>query len=311
MRYKVTVIGAGNVGASCARLSAEKELADVVLLDVLDGLPQGKALDMAQALPVAGYDIRLRGSTAWEDTENSDLIMVTAGLARKPGMSRDDLLKINAEIVHTTVGKAALASPRAILVVVSNPLDAMCHVALKASAFPPSRVLGMAGVLDTARMRLFIAQALQVSLESVHALVLGGHGDSMVPLPRLANVAGIPLPELLDSQQIAAISRRTAQGGAEIVSLLKTGSAYYAPAAAAVEMAESILKDKKKILPCAAWLSGQYGYSSLFLGVPVKLGQDGIEKIYELPLTADEKAALDKSALAVRKLAGNLAQLGY
>jgi malate dehydrogenase len=311
MRYKVTVIGAGNVGASCARLIAEKELADVVLLDVLDGLPQGKALDIAQALPVSGYDVRLQGSVAWEDTENSDLIIVTAGMARKPGMSRDDLLKINAEIVYSAAGKAALASPGAVLIVISNPLDAMCHVALKASAFPASRVLGMAGILDTSRMRLFIAQALQVSLESVHALVLGGHGDSRVPLPRLANVAGIPLPELLDSRQIDAISRRTAQGGAEIVSLLKTGSAYYAPAASAVEMAESILKDKKKILPCAAWLSGQYGYSGLFLGVPVKLGRAGVEQIYELALGADEKAALDKSALAVQNLMRDLAELGY
>jgi malate dehydrogenase len=311
MRDKIAVVGAGNVGASCARLLAEKELGDVVLLDVLDGLPQGKALDMAQALPISGHDIRLRGSTAWEDTENSDLIIVTAGVARKPGMSRDDLLKINAEIVHTAVNKAALASPRAIIIVVSNPLDAMCHVAFKASAFPSSRVLGMAGILDTARMRLFIAQALRVSLESVHALVLGGHGDSMAPLPRLANVGGIPLPELLDSQQIEAISRRTAQGGAEIVSLLKTGSAYYAPAAAAVEMAESILKDKKKVLPCAVRLSGQYGHSNLFLGVPVKLGRDGVEQIYELSLTADEKAALDKSALAVSKLVDDLAKLGY
>ncbi|MDR1396824.1 MAG: malate dehydrogenase [Desulfarculales bacterium] len=311
MRYKITVIGAGNVGASCACLIAEKELADVVLLDVLDGLPQGKALDMAQALPHAGRDLRLQGSTAWEDTENSDLIIVTAGIARKPGMSRDDLLKINAEIVRNTVQKAALASPGAILIVVSNPLDAMCHVAFKASSFPPSRVLGMAGVLDTARMRLFIAQALNVSVESVHALVLGGHGDTMVPLPRLTNIAGIPLPELLDSRQIEAISHRTAQGGAEIVSLLKSGSAYYGPAASVVEMAESILKDKKKVLPCAAWLSGQYGYSSLFLGVPVKLGRDGIEQIYELALTADEQAALDKSALAVGKLVDDLTKLGY
>jgi malate dehydrogenase len=253
----------------------------------------------------------MQGTVAWEDTENSDLIIVTAGLARKPGMSRDDLLKINAKIVYDTVRQAAAASPRAIVIVVSNPLDAMCHVAFKASGFPPARVIGMAGILDAARMRLFIAQELQVSLESVQALVLGGHGDSMVPLTRLAAVGGIPLSQLLAAERIEAISRRTAQGGAEIVGLLKTGSAYYAPAASAIEMAESILKDKKKVLPCAAWLSGQYGHKDLFIGVPVKLGRQGIEQIYELSLTAQEKTALAKSALAVQGLVNDLAELGY
>jgi malate dehydrogenase len=311
MNTKITVIGAGNVGASCARLILEKELADVILLDVLDGLPQGKSLDMAQAGVIDSHDAQMRGTTAWEDTKNSDLIIMTAGLARKPGMSRDDLLKINAKIVDEAMRQAAATSPRAIILMVSNPLDAMCHVAFKASGFPPARVIGMAGILDAARMRLFIAQALEVSVESVQALVLGGHGDSMVPLPRLCHVGGVPLEQLLPPEQIEAISRRTAQGGAEIVGLLKAGSAYYAPAASVVEMAESILKDRKKVLPCAVWLSGQYGYKNLFMGVPVKLGRSGIERIYELDLSPQEKTSLDNSALAVQNLVKDLANLGY
>ncbi len=311
MRSKITVIGAGNVGATCAQRAAEKELADVVLLDVVEGMPQGKALDLGQAAPVEGHDARLSGSNAWEATTNSDIIIVTAGMARKPGMSRDDLLKINAGIVADTVGRAAPLSPRAVIIVVSNPLDAMCHVALKASNFPAHRVVGMAGVLDSARMRLFIAQALDVSVESVQAFVLGGHGDTMVPLPRLSSVAGIPLTQLMEPAQIDEICERTAQGGAEIVSLLKTGSAYYAPASAAVEMAESILKDKKKVLPCAAYLTGQYGYKNLYLGVPVKLGKDGVEEIYQIELSADEQKALAYSAGAVQELVGALAKLGF
>ena len=311
MHHKITVIGAGNVGATCAQRIAERDLADVVLLDVVEGLPQGKALDMGQAAPVEGYGAILAGSNDWEATRDSDLIIVTAGMARKPGMSRDDLLKINAQIVSATVSNAARVSPGAIIIVVSNPLDAMCHVAFKASGFPAQRVIGMAGVLDSARMRLFIAQALDVSVESVHAFVLGGHGDTMVPLPRLSNVAGIPLDQLMDEAQIAEICKRTAQGGAEIVGLLKSGSAYYAPASAAVEMAESILKDKKKVLPCAAYLRGQYGYHNLYIGIPVKLGRQGIEQIYEIELSATEKDALNFSARAVQDLVDDLAKLGY
>ena len=311
MQHKITVIGAGNVGATCAQRVVEKELADVVLVDVVDGMPQGKALDLGQASPVEGHDARLAGSVSWEETANSNIIIVTAGMARKPGMSRDDLLKINASIVHDTISQAARVSPEAIIIVVSNPLDAMCHVALKASGFAPERVIGMAGVLDSARMRLFIAQALDVSVESVQAFVLGGHGDTMVPLPRLSSVAGVPLTELMDGKQIEQICQRTAQGGAEIVSLLKTGSAYYAPASSAVEMAASILRDKKKVLPCAVYLSGQYGYNNLYIGVPAKLGINGVEQIYEINLTAQEKASLDNSAAAVQGLVADLAKLGY
>lgn len=311
MRKKITVIGAGNVGATCAMRAAEKELADVVLVDVMEGMPQGKALDLGQAAPVEGHDARLIGTNTWEATKGSDIIIVTAGMARKPGMSRDDLLKINAGIVHDTLSRAAELSPQAIIIVVSNPLDAMCHVALKASKFPPERVVGMAGVLDSARMRLFIAQALDVSVENVQAFVLGGHGDTMVPLPRFSSVSGIPLNELMPEEEIKAICQRTAQGGAEIVGLLKTGSAYYAPASSAVEMAESILKDKKKVLPCAAYLSGQYGYNNLFIGVPVKLGKEGVERVYEVALTADEKKALDNSAAAVQDLVDALGKLGF
>ena len=311
MRHKITIIGTGNVGATCAQRVAERELADVVLLDVQESMAQGKALDLGQAAPMEKHDARLKGGNNWADAAGSDIIIVTAGLARKPGMSRDELLKTNASIVHDTVSQAAQVSPEAIIIVVSNPLDAMCHVALKASCFAPPRVVGMAGVLDSARMRLFIAQALDVSMESVQAFVLGGHGDAMVPLPRLSSVAGIPLTQLMPKEQIEQICQRTANGGAEIVGFLKTGSAYYAPASATAEMAESILKDKKKVLPCAAYLNGQYGFHNLYLGVPVKLGAGGVEQIYEIELTAQEKAALNNSAKAVQQLVSDLAKLGF
>ncbi len=311
MLQKITVIGAGNVGATCAQRAAEKELADVVLIDVVEGMPQGKSLDLSQAATIEKHDAHISGANAYEATAGSDVIIVTAGIARKPGMSRDDLIKTNAGIVHKVVSEAAKQSPGAVLIIVSNPLDAMCHVALKASGFPSERVIGMAGVLDSARFRYFIAEALDVSVENCHAFVLGGHGDTMVPLPRLSNVSGIPLPELMPADKIAALCQRTAQGGAEIVGLLKTGSAYYAPASAAVEMAEAILKDKKKVLPCAAYLTGQYGYKDLFIGVPVKLGKGGVVKVMEIALTAEEKAALDKSAEAVRGLVKTLADLGF
>jgi malate dehydrogenase len=311
MLQKITVIGAGNVGATCAQRAAEKELADVVLVDVVEDMPQGKALDLCEAAPVEKHDALITGTNDFGPSEGSDVIIVTAGIARKPGMSRDDLIKTNASIVDTVVKQAVKLSPEAILIVVSNPLDAMCHVALKASGFPSERVIGMAGVLDSARFRFFIAEALNVSVENTHAFVLGGHGDTMVPLPRFSTVSGIPITELLPADKIAALCQRTAQGGAEIVSLLKTGSAYYAPASAAVEMAEAILKDKKKILPCAVYLTGQYGYNDLYIGVPVKLGIKGAEEVIEIKLTDDEKSALDNSAAAVRGLVDTLAELGF
>ncbi len=311
MLQKITVIGAGNVGATCAQRAAEKELADVVLVDVVEDMPMGKALDLCEAAPVEKHDALITGANDYAPSAGSDVIIVTAGIARKPGMSRGDLIKTNAGIVDTVVKQAAELSPDAILIVVSNPLDAMCHVALKASGFPSERVIGMAGVLDSARFRFFIAEALQVSVENTHAFVLGGHGDTMVPLPRFSTVSGIPITELLPADKIEALCQRTAQGGAEIVGLLKTGSAYYAPASAAVEMAEAILKDKKKILPCAVYLTGQYGYNDLFIGVPVKLGIDGAEEVIEIKLTDEEKSALDNSAAAVRGLVDTLAELGF
>ena len=302
MRKKVTVVGAGNVGASCALKIAGKELADVVLVDVVEGVPQGKGLDLAQSGPVEGYDVTITGANDYEPTANSDVVVITAGFPRKPGMSRDDLLMKNYEIVREAAEKAAKHSPNAILIIVTNPLDAMCWTAFKVSGFSRNRVIGMAGVLDTARYRTFLGMELGVSVESIQALVLGGHGDTMVPLVRLTSVAGIPLTELLPQERIDAIVQRTRDGGAEIVKYLKTGSAYYAPAASSVEMVESILKDKKKVLPCAAYLQGEYGYDGLFVGVPVKLGSQGVEKIYEVQLTPEEKAMLDKSAGAVREL---------
>ena len=311
MRQKVTIVGAGNVGASCAVRLADKELADIVLVDIVEGVPQGKALDMLEACPVEGSDVSITGTNDYEPTANSDIIVVTAGFPRKPGMSRDDLLLKNAAIVKACVAPAAKYSPDAILIVVSNPLDAMCQVAYKISGFSKNRVIGMAGVLDTARFRTFLAAAADVSVEQVAAFVLGGHGDTMVPLVRFTNVAGIPITELLDAETLEKIVDRTRNGGAEIVKYLKTGSAYYAPSSAVVEMVESILKDKKKILPCAAYLEGEYGAHGVFVGVPVKLGSLGIEKIYQLPLAGDEKAALDKSIGAVTELVSVLQSNGY
>ncbi|MBV8863866.1 MAG: malate dehydrogenase [Acidobacteriaceae bacterium] len=308
MRRKVTVVGAGNVGANTAQKIAGKELADVVLVDVIDGVPQGKGLDMLESAPVEGYDVRITGANSYEETANSDIVVITAGFPRKPGMSRDDLLLANYEVVKSATEQAAKHSPDAILILVTNPLDAMCWTALKVSGFPRERIIGMAGVLDTARFRTFIAEELDVSFENVTAMVLGGHGDTMVPLVRFTNISGIPLSELTDQATIDRLVQRTRDGGAEIVRYLKTGSAYYAPAASTVEMVESILKDKKKILPCAVYLKGEYGLNELFVGVPVKLGKTGVEKIYEIKLDDSEKAALNKSAQAVEELVSVLKQ---
>ena len=301
-RKKITVVGAGNVGATTAHWLVSKELGDVVLVDIIEGMPQGKALDLAQAGPIEGYDSCLTGSNGYRETADSDIVVITSGIARKPGMSRDDLLNTNAGIVGTVTTEVVRQSPNSIIIVVSNPLDAMCQVAFRKSGFPRNRVIGMAGILDSARMRTFLAQALNVSVENVTAFVLGGHGDTMVPLPRFSTCAGIPITELLSKDVIDKIVDRTRNGGAEIVSLLKTGSAYYAPSAAAVEMVEAILLDKKKILPCAAYLEGEYGINGLFVGVPVKLGASGIEEIIQINLTAEERAALQKSAAAVQEL---------
>jgi malate dehydrogenase len=309
MDKKVTVVGAGNVGATAAQRLAEKGLCDVVLVDIVEGVPQGKSLDLMEAAPVEKHDCNVTGSNSYEATAGSDIVIITAGIPRKPGMSRDDLIGTNAGIVKSVTEQIAKYSPEATLIIVSNPLDAMCHVAYEASGFPKNRVIGMAGVLDSARFRAFIAMELNVSVENIHAFVLGGHGDTMVPLPRYSTVAGIPITELMPQERIDALVDRTANGGAEIVALLKTGSAFYAPASSAVEMAESILKDRKKILPCAALLSGEYGYHDLFIGVPVKLGAGGVEEIIEIKLTDAEKAALDKSAAAVEELKGVLNKL--
>ena len=302
MNQKVTVVGAGNVGATAAQRIAEKELADVVLIDIIEGVPQGKSLDLAEAAPIEKHDAHLTGANTYEASANSDIVIITAGIPRKPGMSRDDLLATNRGIIKNVTKQVVKYSPNTILIIVSNPLDAMCHVAMEESGFPKQRVIGMAGILDSARFRAFIAMELNVSVENISALVLGGHGDTMVPLPRFSTVAGVSITELMTPLRIDALATRTRNGGAEIVSLLKTGSAYYAPASAAVEMAESILKDKKKILPCAAYLEGEYGISGLFVGVPVKLGKNGIEQIILLKLTADEKKALNKSAASVKEL---------
>lgn len=310
MQKKVTVVGAGNVGATVAQRVAEKELADVVLIDIVEGLPQGKALDLQEAAPVEKHDARLVGTNTYEASEGSDIIIVTAGIPRKPGMSRADLLTTNAEIMKGIIEQVTPLSPDAILIIVTNPVDAMCHVAFETSKFPKNRVVGMSGVLDAARFRAFVAMELNVSVESTHAFVLGGHGRTMVPLPRYSTVAGIPITELLPQAKVDALVERTRYGGAEIVGLLKTGSAYYAPAAAAVEMADSILKDRKKILPCAAYLQGEYGIHDLFIGVPVKLGRDGVEQIIEITLTEEERAALNKSADAVRSLVESLGKMG-
>jgi len=311
MNSKVTVVGAGNVGATAAQRLAEKELCDVVLIDIIEGVPQGKALDLTEAAAIEKHDAQLTGTNDYEASAGSDIVIITAGIPRKPGMSRDDLISTNAGIMKKVTQAICQKSPDAVLIIVSNPLDAMCQVAYEASGFPKNRIIGMAGVLDSARFRAFIAMELDVSVENTHAFVLGGHGDTMVPLPRFSTVAGIPITELMSKERIDALVDRTANGGAEIVSLLKTGSAYYAPASAAVEMAESILKDKKKILPCAAYLEGEYGINDLFIGVPVKLGANGIEGVIEISLTDDEKAALKKSADAVAELKSVLAGIDY
>jgi malate dehydrogenase len=302
MNRKVTVVGAGNVGATLAQRLVDRELADVVLIDIVEGMPQGKGLDMREATPVEGSDSRVVGTNDYAETAGSDVVVITAGIARKPGMSRDDLLNTNYKIVKDCTEQAAKHSPNAVLVVVSNPLDAMCQVAYKVSGFAKQRVFGMAGVLDSARMRTFIAMELGVSVENVSAFVLGGHGDTMVPLPRYSTVAGIPITELLPADRVEAIVKRTANGGAEIVSLLKTGSAYYAPSSSTAEMVEAVLKDKHKILPCACYLEGEFGISGLYVGVPAQLGEKGIEKIWQIQLTDTERAALQKSAAAVKEL---------
>ena len=311
MDKKVTVIGAGHVGATAAQRLAEKELCDVVLIDIIEGVPQGKALDLTEAAPIEKHDAHLTGANAYDASADSDIVIITAGIPRKPGMSRDDLISTNAGIVKSVTQQVASLSPDSVLIIVSNLLDAMCHVAHEASGFPKERVIGMAGVLDSARFRAFISMELNVSVENTHAFVLGGHGDTMVPLPRYSTVAGIPITELMPEDRIDALVDRTRNGGAEIVGLLKTGSAYYAPASAAVEMAESILKDKKKILPCAVYLEGEYGINELFIGVPVKLGAKGAEDVIEITLTETEKAALQNSAAAVQELKDVLKKLDY
>jgi malate dehydrogenase len=306
MNRKVTVVGAGNVGATLAQRIADRELADVVLVDIIEGMPQGKGLDIMQATPVEGTDARVVGTNDYADSAGSDVVVITAGIARKPGMSRDDLLNTNYKIVRECTESCAKHSPNAILIVVSNPLDVMCQVAYRVSGFPKQRVFGMAGVLDSARMRAFIALELGVSVENTSAFVLGGHGDTMVPLPRYSTVSGIPITELLPPERVDAIVKRTAGGGAEIVSLLKTGSAYYAPSASAAEMVGAVLKDKHKILPCCCFLEGEFGIRDLYVGVPAQLGAKGVERIWEIKLTAPEAAALAKSAAAVRELVGVL-----
>ncbi len=308
-RPRVTVVGAGMVGGTAAQLLAQRDYADVVLVDIVDGLPQGKALDLAEAGPVLGYDTALTGANGYEDTVNSDVVVITSGIARKPGMSRDDLLKTNMGIVRSVTGQVVATSPEAIIIVVSNPLDAMCHVAFDAAGFPRERVIGMAGVLDSARFRTFIAQELDVSVEDVTGFVLGGHGDTMVPLSRYSTVAGVPITELMPADRVRAIEERTANGGAEIVGLLKTGSAWYAPGASIVQMIDSILLDKKRVLPASVLLRGEYGIDGLYVGVLTKLGAAGLEQIVPLTLTDDEQAALNRSAAAVRDLVESMARI--
>jgi malate dehydrogenase len=301
-KSKVTVVGAGNVGGTAAQRLAERNYADVVLVDIVEGLPQGKALDIAESAPVLGFDSRVIGTNGYEETAGSDVVVITSGSPRKPGMSRDDLLKTNQNIVGSVTEEVVKHSPEAIIIVVANPLDAMCHVAMETSGFPRERVFGMAGILDTARYRTFIAQELKVSVRDVFALVLGGHGDSMVPLPSMATVGGVSITELLPADRVEAIVERTRKGGGEIVGLLKSGSAFYAPSAAVAEMVDAILLDQKRVLPCAAYLQGEYGINDLFVGVPVKLGASGIEEIVELDLTDEEVSDLRKSAEAVKEL---------
>ena len=310
MRKKVTVVGGGNVGATAAQRIAERDYADVVLVDVIEGMPQGKALDLAQSGPVLGYDSAVTGANSYETTANSDIVVITAGIARRPGMTRDDLLRTNMGIMSSVVSEVVAHSPDSILLIVSNPLDAMVYHAHKLSGFPKERVVGMAGVLDTARMRTFIAQELNVSVEDVQAYVLGGHGDTMVPLVRYTTVGGIPLEKWLPQDRVEAIVQRTRDGGGEIVSLLKTGSAFYAPSAAVLQMVDSILLDKRRILPAAAYLDGEYGVSGVFIGVPVILGENGVEKVIELELTDEEQAGFQQSLEAVNELVEAMANLG-
>ena len=302
IRKKVTVVGSGNVGAEVAQRLVDRQMADVVMVDILEGVPQGKALDMLESGPIEGYDVKIRGTNDYADTANSDLVVITAGLARKPGMSRDDLLRRNHEVVKGVTEQVAKYSPEAILIVVTNPLDAMAQTAFKVSGFSKNRVIGMAGVLDTARYRTFIAEALNVSVLDVHGFVLGGHGDTMVPVPRYTSVAGIPVEDLMPREQLEGIIKRTRNGGAEVVNLLKTGSAFYAPSSAVLEMVDSIFADRKKILPCTVYLEGEYGIHGVFVGVLVKLGVRGVEEIVEIKLTPEEQAALEKSAAAVKEL---------
>ena len=310
-RKKITVVGAGHVGATAAFLAAQKELANVVMIDVMDGVPQGKSLDMFESSPIIGFDALVHGTQDYAETAGSDLVIITAGIARKPGMSRDDLLNINVKIVSEVTRQIVEHSPDCIILVVTNPLDAMVYTALKVSGFPKQRVIGMAGVLDSARMRAFIAQEMDVSIENVAACVLGGHGDTMVPVPRYSTVAGIPITELMEAERVESICERTARGGAEIVELLKTGSAFYAPGASVVQMAEAIIKDKKRILPCAAFLEGEYGVNGYYMGVPCKLGRHGVEEIVELDLTEQESAALDQSMQAVAELVRTVDAFGH
>jgi len=304
MDKKITVVGAGNVGATAAQRLCEKALCDVVLVDIIEGVPQGKALDLTEAAPVEKHDAHLIGSNSYEETKDSDIVIITAGIPRKPGMSRDDLLATNKGIMTKVTEQVVKYSPNSALIIVSNPLDAMCHVAYDVSGFPKNRVIGMAGVLDSARYRTFLAEALNVSVQDVEGLVLGGHGDTMVPVPSYTTVAGVPVSQLMPKEQLDKIIDRTRKGGAEIVNLLKTGSAYYAPSAAVVQMIDAIFNDRKKILPCAAYLEGEYGINGLFVGVPVKLGARGIEEIVQIKLTPEEQAALEKSAAAVKELVG-------
>jgi len=308
-RRKVTVIGAGMVGGTVAQMLAIRDYADVILVDIVEGMPQGKSLDLMQMGTLLGFDTQLTGANSYEETAGSDVIVITSGIARKPGMSRDDLLKTNMGIVESVTKQVVSSSPNAVIIVVSNPLDAMCHVAFDAAGFPRERVIGMAGVLDSARFRAFIAMEMGVSVEDVTAMVLGGHGDTMVPLSRYSTVAGVPITELLTAERVSAIEERTAKGGAEIVGLLKTGSAYYAPGMSTVEMVDAIMLDKKRVLPCSVLLNGEYGVTDLYVGVPIKLGAGGVEQIIELNLTSDESAALKKSSGAVKELVEAMASI--
>lgn len=301
-RRKITIVGAGNVGATAAHWAASKELGDIVLVDIVEGVPQGKGLDLLEAMPVAGSDVNIIGTNGYEETKDSDVVIITAGIPRKPGMSRDDLIATNTNIVKAVTEQVSKYSPNAFIIVVSNPLDAMTYVAYKVSGFPRNRVMGMAGVLDTARFRTFLAQELNVSVEDITAFVLGGHGDTMVPLVRYCSVGGIPVTKLISKERLDQIVQRTRDGGIEIVNYLKTGSAFYAPSISAVEMAEAILKDKKRIMPVAVYLEGEYGYKDVVCGVPVKLGGNGVEYVYELEFTDEEKAMFEKSVKAVQEL---------